>query len=88
MLMELRFNLPGAEAYTVETNEDLSDAIESEARTVAAEAGSDELETGSDRERDELRQRTVKNATASLTRPGDKYRDVLGTVWYLVEVED
>lgn len=88
MLMELRFNLPGAEAYTVEDDEDLADAIESEATTVAADAGSDELETGSEQEREQYKNVIKAQAAASLTGPETSYRDPTGTTWTLVEIED
>jgi hypothetical protein len=76
------------ESYPIETRQDLDDAIDAEARTLARDADSEILEEGTDEERDRLEQETIDDATAHLLRAGDSYTDEAGYTWVLVEREE
>lgn len=67
---------------------DLDEAIEEEARKLAASADADILEDCTDEEREELEVSVTLTAKAELRRPGDFYMDPTGVRWSLIERED
>jgi hypothetical protein len=80
--MRLAIHAPGAEPYDLDAY-DLTTAIETEARTIAEDAGSELLAADTTDERDELAARVVREATGALRGAGDSYTDPTGVRWTL-----
>jgi hypothetical protein len=85
-MMLLRIHSYGAEPWPIDDDADLEDAIASEARTIADDAGSDLLDDPGEDARAALAQRIIEQATLFLRGPGDSYTDPTGTRWSLVDV--
>lgn len=81
----LRIHQREAEPYDLDVVE-LADAIESEADTIASDAGSDLLDDPGEEARAELRERVQREALRALEAKGE-YRDPTGVRWTL-EQED
>lgn len=82
-VLQLVIHVRETEPYPVECDDDLREAIESEASTIAADAGSDLLADPGEEEREALRENVVREATAALRVAGDSYRDPTGVHWSL-----
>lgn len=86
-------NIHSAEGYPLDRY-DIADVIEAEANNVLSEANSDHLEEPTDECYEALRQKVIKDATASLMdrngNPiiGAAYTDPIGIKWEIVEEED
>ena len=76
-----------AESWPIETEEDLDSAIAELAYQIACDAGSDELEEGTDECRAEYERQIIADATHALVYPGDTYRSPDRDTYELVERE-
>jgi hypothetical protein len=87
MSLWLTFSTREAEPYNL-TYCDLEDAIWAEAETLAADAGSDEIDDPSDETRDAYAASIRREAEVRLREAGDSYTDPTKVIWRLVERED
>lgn len=91
MTLVLKIHVQGAEPYEIGGGywgeATLETAIHGEASTLAADAGSDLLEAGTEACRVLLRDQVIEAATRALVKAGDAYRDPTGVLWSLGEVE-
>jgi len=73
----LTVHVPGAEAYAIGDEiwqQSLTEAIEAEADTIAAMAGSELLQDPSEASRAQLRARVISEMTQTLAAAGDRYQ--------------
>jgi hypothetical protein len=73
----LHVHVAGAAPYEIGDEiwqHSLAEAIEAEARTIAADVGADVLEDSSEASRNELREQVIAEMTSALVRAGDTYR--------------
>ena len=86
--MMLKIHLHGAEPYEIGPEiwqQPLADAIRAEAETIAADAGSDLLESPDQKHRDQLRDRIIAEMTEALRQTEDTYTALDGVRYSLIE---
>jgi hypothetical protein len=86
--MMLKIHLHGAEPYEIGPEiwqQPLADAIRAEAETIAADAGSDQLESPEQKHRDQLRDRIIAEMTEALRQTEDTYTAPDGVRYSLIE---
>lgn len=74
-----------AEPYPIDDRAALVEAVEEEAGKIAADAGSDLLESPSESHRELLKKQLVKDMLSRLWQAGDFYKAPDGTLYRLVE---
>ena len=86
--MILKAHVPGAEPYPVGdeiSHQPLAEAIAAEADAIAADAGSDLLESPRAEHREQLRRRVIEEMTRALIDVGDSYRAPDGVLYSLLD---
>jgi hypothetical protein len=83
----LLFDRHDTEGYELDDDSlwTLEEAIEEEARKLAEDAGSDEIDDPSPEARERYKADIVAEATARLLEVGDTYKDPMSVTWRLVE---
>ena len=87
MSLWLKIHLFEAEPYRCDTWGELEDAIANEARTLAEDAGSDEIDDPSPEARAAYQLEIMTQALVHLRQDGDTWRDPNSVLWSL-EVDD